>query len=203
MAFSVLNVRDGATINTVRLANSSLTCLCFSPDGKMVVGGCFDGSTRVWDSRSGKLLGELIGHQSFVTSARIIDDGRKVITSSQDATIRLWDLSTFQQLNRFVQPGPVSSAIANSTATRILSTWDKELRGGGIDTAARKNVSLLNIQNGEEIHRYCYLRSNNYDLAVFSKTGDQVCLTFSKTSIWNASDGSFVRMTDGVRGFTS
>jgi eukaryotic-like serine/threonine-protein kinase len=63
--------------------------LAFSPDGQRTVSGYFDGTARIWDSRSGESR-TLAGHQGPVVWVAFSPDGQHVLTASQDGTVRLW-----------------------------------------------------------------------------------------------------------------
>ncbi len=62
----------------------------YSPDGTHIVTSS-DGSTKIWDAKSGKLLFRLKGHTDGVVSARFSADGSRIVTSSRDRTARLWN----------------------------------------------------------------------------------------------------------------
>ena len=55
-------------------------------------------SVRVWDSRDGRLLFLLNGHNSAVNGVAFSSDGRRLATASMDTTIKLWDMATGQEL---------------------------------------------------------------------------------------------------------
>ncbi len=46
----------------------------------------------VWDLRNRRMLSELTGHEQTVTNARIFNSDKYIISSSNDSTVRLWDL---------------------------------------------------------------------------------------------------------------
>jgi dipeptidyl aminopeptidase/acylaminoacyl peptidase len=70
----------------------------FSPDGQRVVTASLDKTARLWDSGSGKPIGERMQHDSFVFLAQFSSDGRWVVTASDDNTVRLWDAASGRPL---------------------------------------------------------------------------------------------------------
>ena len=59
----------------------------FSPDGRRVVTTSRDATARIWDPRTGAQLAVLRGHRKGVTSAAYTDDGRTIVTGSDDGKV--------------------------------------------------------------------------------------------------------------------
>lgn len=70
--------------------------LAISPDAKKVAIGHDDGSARIWELASGRLLATFRGHLDAVTSVAFSLDGRTLLSGSFDNTARLWDVATGQ-----------------------------------------------------------------------------------------------------------
>ena len=72
----------------------------FSPDGKKVIAGTWipsgtsggEALVRVWDSESGSELQPLRGHTKSVFFAAFSPCGSKIVTASDDRTVRIWTL---------------------------------------------------------------------------------------------------------------
>jgi tetratricopeptide (TPR) repeat protein len=87
----------------------------FSPDGRFYV-ACGDGHTaRLYDVTTGRQRQELVGHQGWVQCAVFIPpDGKQVLTSSTDTTLRLWKVTA----------DPAEAlAVGASTVAEALSPW--------------------------------------------------------------------------------
>ncbi len=69
----------------------------FSPDGETVFSGGQTGTLSAYD-RSGKKLGDFIGHEADVWAVSPSPDGRYLVSGSGDQTLRLWNLKTRELL---------------------------------------------------------------------------------------------------------
>jgi WD40 repeat protein len=67
--------------------------LAFSPDGALLVTASADGTARLWQAASGRLVASLEAHGDAVMSAVFSPDGTHVLTGSWDGTARVWDRS--------------------------------------------------------------------------------------------------------------
>jgi WD40 repeat protein len=104
------NASTGELMRTYAGHTAAVLDVTFSADGKRVVSASADGSVRLWDSGSGKLLGQLV-HEGSVGRALISPDGKRMLTEwqsdrrgSQLANYRsLWDVDSKRELIRFDQ----------------------------------------------------------------------------------------------------
>jgi serine/threonine protein kinase/WD40 repeat protein len=70
----------------------------FSPDGHFVLSGGADGTIKVWDPISGRLLKSISAHGSCVNSLAFSADGTILASASCDRSIKLWNASTYELL---------------------------------------------------------------------------------------------------------
>lgn len=63
----------------------------YSPDGKNIVTASVDGTTKIWDAQSGKLLYTLERHSDRVVNASYSLDGKSILTASWDKTTKIWN----------------------------------------------------------------------------------------------------------------
>jgi len=83
---------------------NSINTVSFSPDGRLVVTAGSDGTARVWDRASGRLVGQPMHSGGAVNTARFSPDGRTVLTAGEDGTARIWDPTTGRQIGPAMCP---------------------------------------------------------------------------------------------------
>ncbi|KAJ1967307.1 ubiquitin-binding SDF ubiquitin ligase complex subunit met30, partial [Dimargaris verticillata] len=86
----IWNYRTGTCMRTMTVSGGGVNCLHF--DSSLLAAGCVDGSISVWDFYSGSTL-RLVGHADWVNGVQIVSPNR-LLSCSDDTTIRLWDLDT-------------------------------------------------------------------------------------------------------------
>jgi WD40 repeat protein len=71
----------------------------FTPDGRYIVGGSFEGWVRLWSTKTWKPATRILrGHAGEVLWESMSRDGRTLATGGFDGTVRLWDLPTQREV---------------------------------------------------------------------------------------------------------
>ena len=109
----------------------------FSRDGKrLAVTGATrpleTGDVRILDAETAREVWSLKGHAIRVDDADFTPDGLRLATASLDQTVRLWDLSTGQEILKWNEPahclsiGFVSGGrrLIGATSNRRIRVWD-------------------------------------------------------------------------------
>jgi hypothetical protein len=105
----------------------------FSPDGKLLATGHWDGVVCLWDSRSGKSIRQLHGHEGRVNALSFSPDGKTLLSAGDDDTPRLWDVASGRLLHELAghQAEVLAVAfsldgkrIASASADTTILIWD-------------------------------------------------------------------------------
>jgi WD40 repeat protein/serine/threonine protein kinase len=91
----VIDLTSGDTKFDVSDAHSEgIHSVAWSPNGSVIASGsAWDGGPiKLWDAVSGKPLGELEGHTSWISDMVFSKDGMRLYSASGDETIRIWDV---------------------------------------------------------------------------------------------------------------
>lgn len=131
--------------------------LAFRPDGQQALsaGGA---ELVLWDVEKRQAVKRFAGHTQPITGVSIAPDGKRAATSSQDGTIRVWDLQT--------GAGRVIAGLEKGVECIAYAPDGKRLLTGGADGAVR----LWNAQTGDAIHVFAGHRKTVHGVA-FSADG--------------------------------
>jgi WD40 repeat protein len=79
----------GATISIFEGAGS----VAFSSDGRRLLSGS-EYAVKLWDAATGRLLRTFEGHSGHVFSVALLPDRKRLISGSEDGTIRIWNVES-------------------------------------------------------------------------------------------------------------
>lgn len=74
---------------------------CVTTDRNAQFASCSNGLIFLWDSQNPYLLKELKGHSNRIWCVEMSQDGRRLISASDDQTVRQWDIKTGECINKF------------------------------------------------------------------------------------------------------
>ena len=121
----LLDATSLATLQELREEESPAAGLiaAFSADSSMLAVAYQDDAIRLWDTRTGDLVGLCIGHKQGIRSVAFSPDGKTLATTSDDSTIKFWHVATQQEL--------ISIRDLGATLTGLMFSPDGHVLVGG------------------------------------------------------------------------
>ena len=90
----IWSVRDGSSKKTLVTTGYTDLRVALSPCGRYVAGGTGDGVLCILDFRTHQVVKRWEGHLNDVSSLVFIPNGKGLLSSSFDGTVRYWDVSS-------------------------------------------------------------------------------------------------------------
>ncbi len=112
-----------------------------TPNGRLLISACRDGSLKVWDVQTGLEMHTLIGHNSSVHKVALTSDSRLALSASSDKTLKLWDLKLGKAIHTLV-------GHTNEVHCLALTGDGNVAVSGGIDG----NIKVWDPKKGIEMH---------------------------------------------------
>lgn len=177
---------------------SSATSVVVNPDGQTFVSGERDGTIKVWNLKTGKVLRILKGHSGEIKSLTISADGRILASgssnynskdNSSNIDIKIWNLHTGELLHSLDEPTdlPKSMSVAISPdGQTLISSWNKVIKIWNLATG-----ELLRTLEGES------------DVAAIAVSPDSQILvsSYDRTiKLWNIATGELLRTLSEASG---
>lgn len=161
-AVTVLNTFNMEEINSLRTKIFQPELLAASPDGRYFVSTAHssDYSLRVWDIAKGTLATEKSGHEKLITGADYSNDGKQLVSSSNDNTIKLWDTRSWECINTFTDCKVSLSKVKFSSTNRYIAAigddnalyvWDMSQSKLIMRIPADKEIEAFQFSNDDSI----------------------------------------------------
>jgi hypothetical protein len=125
-------------ISTFRPGVREVRELNFSPDGKTAIfaGGHNDFRVRLWNVETGESVRDFQGHQRPVHAAAFTPNGQRIVSVSEDRTLRIWDAALGSELGQIpmtaltkclaIAPDGVTAVTGNGEG--IVEVWNLDKR---------------------------------------------------------------------------
>jgi WD40 repeat protein len=155
----------------------------YSPDGKLLAASVappvrkpkvpglevvVDGSSSkqsdlcLWDAVSGRIVGRLSGHTETIVTAVFSPDGKRLVTSGEDHTLRVWDVAERRERHRLKGHG--GGAIVSCLA---FSADGSRLASGGDDS----RICVWDAASGRRLHRWAIEEEDRISCLALSAEG--------------------------------
>lgn len=89
-----------------------INILTYSPDGSLIASGSEnDPIIKIWDLKSGKIIGKLDEHLKASTALSFSPDGTKFVSASKDNKIIYWDIINWTVLDSITTNNPINEIV--------------------------------------------------------------------------------------------
>ena len=131
------SLKSGKEIRSVYRRNS-IDSLTFSPDGKFIAAGDYQGNIKLVELSTDKAISIPAAHRFPVWSLAFSPDGSTLASGSWDATIKIWETSTGKLLRTISEKDAVLSIIFSPDGKALASgNFDGSLNLWQPDTGKR------------------------------------------------------------------
>ncbi|PVI01519.1 hypothetical protein DM02DRAFT_591000 [Periconia macrospinosa] len=192
-SFKLWDTRTMMRLRHLESASASFSGnLVFSYDSVQLATVSDDTRIELWNTRSGKHLQTLTGHDSIINSIAFTYDSARLASMDHHGTIKIWDTGSGECLRIFHGDGHGADAYSNSLAFSQQSDRLASACGPG------SRIKVLNTINGEclfvHVLKDPYGADDQIWSIVFSNDYNSAQLASSTTCktviVWNANDGT-------------
>jgi WD40 repeat protein len=157
------NPRTVDRLRVLDTAGAIVHQIVFAPDGRRVAAilasSAEDGDVRVWSLADGEAEAVLVGHERGAVGLAFNTDGARLVTTSGDGTVRLWEVSSGRRLLEIPAEIPIMQAkvgaVLGLDGTRIASPTRKLLdaeTGANVDQLpSQGNLTAMAVSPGGEL----------------------------------------------------
>jgi WD40 repeat protein/predicted KAP-like P-loop ATPase len=144
---------------------SQVFAVAISPQGREHIAvGLEDGTIEIWNLLTGTKLLSCQGHKGSIWSLAFNHDGTQIVSGSSDRTVRLWDVTTGQAIDRpsWHHRDFVKSVAFNHNSTQVVSGSDD------------RRVRLWDVETGQAIDRPAWVHNGLVKSVAFNYDGSML-----------------------------
>ena len=147
--FTIWDGKTGDKKRDIAAKFGRFRALVFSPDDSKIIGGGFR-RIGIWNVANGGLVKELSGHRAYITDFSLSPDGQLLASSSEDTTVRIWNLKTGESTVFAKEKEDPIMGVAFSPDGKFIAT------ASGDDTRPTQpgHVKLYSVESGELVREF-------------------------------------------------
>ena len=103
------------------VALRGIISVSFNFDDSQILSGSYDGTIKLWNTKTGSEIRTFSGHSGPVMSVKFSPDGKQILSGSRDGTIKLWNPTTGRETRTFSgHSGSINSVAFSPDGNQIL-----------------------------------------------------------------------------------
>jgi WD40 repeat protein len=129
--------------------------VAISKNGKRLVSGSFDNTTRVWDLEKGIEVRKWT-HAQGVRHLTLSPDGKRAVTTSMDNMVKVWDVDTGKELHTLKHPGMIWHVAISPDGRNVYTGGGGGLWNNGPQIQPNATNSLIRVwdlNTGKELRQ--------------------------------------------------
>lgn len=187
--YCLWNIADGKGRIKGKGRGKKFGHMAISPDGKYLAASIAeDNIITIWNIKTGKQVRTLSGHKKAINSIEYSSNGEKIISSSDDGTVMVWDLSE-NQIDELLKGGEIGAIHPNGEVIAV------------VDGLYNNRIKIYDFQKKKQVKSL----EGHSDIIThigFSSDGEQIVTSSldSTVRIWNTATGKCNRKITGIKG---
>jgi WD40 repeat protein/uncharacterized protein YjbI with pentapeptide repeats len=149
LGFNEMLSPSNGLMATVRYNHTAaLNTITYSPDGMTLASSGDDGSVKLWDSASHRLIASLEQHKGGVRSVAFSADGKTLTSAGDDGSVKLWDSSSHRLIASLEQHEGLVFSVAFSADGKTLASAGEDGTVKLWDSTSHRLIASLEHHKG-------------------------------------------------------
>ena len=153
----------------------------FSTDGERLASAGADGTVKIWNSRTGKLIKRFLAHKGFASSVAFHPDRDHVVSVGADRLVKVWDLTADPPRSVFERECDAVHLFGTAYAA-AFSPLDPNHLAVGFAGAVR--IWNWNRKDRQPVHTFPGAGNHRISVA-FSRDGRRLASGDRSVNLWN------------------
>lgn len=142
-------------VKTIHASSTLALNVAFSPSGNLLATSSHDGTIKIWNTPSRKLIASFAGHKDHVGPLAFSHDGTLLASGSSDKTAKIWDVKTGKLISTLIGHNyhvldlafsPNGKNLATASLDGTAKIWD-------ISLDSRKKIPWLSPLSVAELRK--------------------------------------------------
>lgn len=132
--------------------------VAISPNGKLIASGSDDGTIRLWDLQTGKLIRPIISERKSsylgINAFTISPDNKILVSGNVNGKIMLWNLQTGKLIRTLAGHGTSVLSVAISPNGQTIASTSTDDSYQTIPAGDTNNIKLWNVKTGKLLRSF-------------------------------------------------